>query len=86
MNGDESLDNGRRVEVENAGAMQASNKIITIKMKGINPGRRRGERQWKYFWGMVRHGGEIRLEDFASDFDRYIPGSGDFDIDSDSNY
>ena len=50
-NGDKGLkNNGGRVgrEVVNAGAMQASNVIIINKMKGINPGRRRGERQWKY--------------------------------------
>jgi len=40
-------------EIENAGAMQASNVIIINKMKRINPGRRRGERQWKYIWGML---------------------------------
>jgi len=38
-------------ETEKAGAMHASNVIITNKMKGINPVRRRGERQWKYTWG-----------------------------------
>jgi len=42
-----------QIEREKEGAMYASNVIITNKMNDINPGRRRGERQWKYIWGHV---------------------------------
>ena len=42
-------------EIENAGAMQASDVIIMNKMKGINPGRRRGKKTVGTYLG---HGGE----------------------------
>jgi len=40
-------------EIENTGALQTSSIIIINEMKRINPGKRRGERQWKYIWGML---------------------------------